>query len=116
MSAIVATKPEQEGTAIMDGETALEFIVGFTAGLTEVEPHVAILGILAFEAVQEVALHGRGELFKRQHGQSIANSIVDHLAMITGVYLGHYIRATADAREFAANPETALAPPVAGYP
>jgi len=108
MTAVVAHSAEQEGTAILDGGTALEFLVGFSTGLAHIEPHIAILGILSFEALQEVAMHGSKELFRRQSGESLANRIVDGLALVTGVYLGHYVRAAADARQFVANP--ALSP------
>jgi hypothetical protein len=93
MPHLVASSKRHEGIAILDLSTAAHFGIGTAAGLSGVDPKIALLIALLAEGAYEVVKQRDTEaIFERGTGQSKINEIVDLLAMVGGAYLGHGLR------------------------
>lgn len=93
MPQLIATSPRQAGVAIIDASTVAHFGIGAAAGLSGIDPKMALLVALVAEGAYEVVKHRDPEaIFERGVGQSKINEIVDLLSMVLGAYAGQGIR------------------------
>jgi len=91
--ALVATHSRHAGVAVIDASTGVHFGIGTAAGLSGIDPKMALLIALCAEGAYEVLKHRSAEaIFERGVGQSKINEIVDLLAMVAGAYVGQGIR------------------------
>lgn len=91
--ALIATQERHHGVAVIDASTGVHFGIGAAAGLSGIDPKIALLIALCAEAAYEIMqTQDPHAVFHRGVGESKANQITDLLAMVAGAYLGHGIR------------------------
>lgn len=110
---LVASSKRHEGIAVLDASTAAHFGIGTAAGLSGIDPKMALLIALLAEGAYEVVKQRDPEaIFERGVGQSKINEVVDLLALVAGAYLGGGIRTKIKEQPVAAVAPAAAPPAV----
>jgi len=85
----LSLSPRRSGETLIDVNTPLAFIIGFTAGVWGIDPSMSMLTFVAAKIVHEsLATDPKSALFKRGRGESLSNELGDVLANFAGVQLG----------------------------
>lgn len=94
MSAALASwSPKRSGTALIDAQTPLSFIVGFAAGIFGIDPSLAMLTFVGAKVVdQSLSAGTERALFRRDTGESLGNQLTDVLVNFAGTQIGAQLR------------------------
>jgi hypothetical protein len=98
--AVVSLAPANAGEAVIDAQSPVHFLVGFTAGILKVDPHLAVLVFIGAKVVEQALRSGPGHaLLKREQGQSLGNELSDLLFEMGGLTVGEKLREHLDAQQ-----------------
>ena len=90
----IATHDRHAGVAAIDASTGVHFGIGTAAGLSGIDPKMALLIALLAEGAFEILKHRDPHaIFEPGQRQSKINEIMDLLAMVGGAYVGQGMRA-----------------------
>lgn len=82
-----------QGGALVDASSPLHALVGFTAGVLGVEPHLAMMVFIGARIVEQSLRAGaKHALFGREQGQSLGNELTDLMLELGGLQLGEKLR------------------------
>lgn len=89
----VSLAHEHHGEALIDAHTPLHAIVGFTAGIMGIDPHVAMMVFIGARIVEASLKSGtKHAVFGREEGQSLGNEMTDLMFEIAGLHYGESLR------------------------
>lgn len=91
--AAVSFSPARKGAALVDAHSPLHAIVGFTAGILGIDPHIATLTFIGARIVEAALRSGtKHAVFEREDGKSLGNEMVNLLFELGGLHLGEHLR------------------------
>jgi len=81
------------GEAIVDAHSPLHAIVGFTAGILGIDPHIAMMVFIGARIVEHsIVSSPTHALLGREQGQSLGNEMGDLLFEVAGLHYGKMLR------------------------
>jgi hypothetical protein len=92
-AAPISFAPAKRGAALIDANSPIHLIVGFTAGILGIDPHAAIAVFVGAKIVEASLREGpHHALFERESGQSLGNEMTDLGLEVLGLHLGEHLR------------------------
>ncbi len=89
----VSLSSAHHGEAIVDAHSPLHAIIGFAAGISGIDPHVAMMMFIGARIVEHSLRSGpKHALLEREQGQSLGNEFGDLLFEVAGLHYGHALR------------------------